>query len=59
MLQTYLQSSWLTGLFTYAAMWLKIVYWPHDPSLTPPETILKAYENMPDVPRPEFVSTGA
>lgn len=59
MLQAYLQGSWLKGQFDYAAMWLKIVYWHHDPSLTPLQTLLKAYENMPDVPRPDFVSAAA
>ncbi len=60
MLEAYLQTSWLgRGLFDYAATWLKIVYWHHDPSLTPLQTILKAYENMPDVPRPDFVSAAA
>jgi tetratricopeptide (TPR) repeat protein len=56
MLQSYLQGTWLKGQFDYAAMWLKIVYWHRDPSLTPLQTLLKAYENMPDVPRPDFVS---
>jgi len=39
-----------------AAMWLKIVYWHHDRTLTPLQTILNAYENMPDVVRPDFVT---
>jgi tetratricopeptide (TPR) repeat protein len=59
MLQSYLQSPWLRGRFDYAAMWLKIVYWHHDPSLTPLQAILKAYDNMPDVPRPDFASAAA
>ncbi len=54
MLQAYLGETWIDyGQFLRAAKWLKIVYWHHDPTLTPQQTILKAYEHMPDVPRPE------
>jgi hypothetical protein len=35
----------------------KTVYWHRDRTLTPLQTILKAYENMPDVVRPDFVTT--
>jgi hypothetical protein len=56
MLQANLQGNWLSGgQFIRAATWLKIVYWHHDDTLTPLQTILKAYDNMPSVPRPEFV----
>ncbi|MDC6176417.1 hypothetical protein [Ralstonia solanacearum] len=56
MLQAHLQETWLgRGQFLRAATWLKIVYWRHDPSLTPLQTVLKAYEDMPKVPRPDFV----
>lgn len=62
LLLKYLESNWLIqGQATTAAMWLKIVLWdPHiragrAPSLTPLETILKAYEYMPHVETPEFV----
>jgi hypothetical protein len=48
---------WLGGgLFTRAAMWLKIVYWHQDKSLTPLDTILMAYENMPGIVRPSFLT---
>jgi hypothetical protein len=56
MLQANLQENWLgRGGAWRAAMWLKIVYWHRDRTLTPLQTILKAYENMPDVVRPDFV----
>jgi hypothetical protein len=57
MLQANLEDHpWLGyGDYYCAAMWLKNVYWHHNRTLTPLETILKAYENMPGVPRPSFV----
>jgi hypothetical protein len=57
MLQANLEDHpWLGyGDYNRAAMWLKNVYWHHNRTLTPLETILKAYENMPGVPRPSFV----
>lgn len=62
LLRKYLESDWLGhGQCVTAAMWLKIVLWDSDiragrkPSLTPLETILKAYEYMPRVETPEFV----
>jgi hypothetical protein len=59
MLQANLQEKWLGGgQFIRAATWLKIVYWHHDETLTPLQTVLKAYENMPKVPRPDFVPAG-
>jgi len=55
-LQAYLQEAWLgKAQFRNAAIWLKIVYWHHTPALTPLRTILSAYDNMPDVQRPDFV----
>ena len=56
MLQANLNENWLgAGQYCRAATWLKIVYWHHDPLLTPLTTILKAYDDMPNVPMPEFV----
>ncbi|MET2526601.1 hypothetical protein [Ralstonia pseudosolanacearum] len=56
MLQAHLQETWLGhGQFLRAATWLKIVYWHHDPSMTPLQTVLQAYDDMPKVPRPDFV----
>lgn len=56
MLQANLQENWLgAGQIMRAAMWLKIVYWHRDKELTPLQTILKAYENMPDVKKPNFL----
>lgn len=56
MLQENLQENWLGyGQEIRAATWLKIVYWHHDFTLTPLQVVLKAYENMPKVPRPDFV----
>ena len=55
MLQANLQEEWLGGgQFIRAATWLKIVYWRGDETLTPLQTVLKAYENMPKVPRRIF-----
>lgn len=57
MLQANLQETWLGGgQMIRAATWLKIVYWHHDKTLTPLQTILMAYNNMPKVQRPDFVA---
>lgn len=57
MLQENLQETWLGGgQMIRAATWLKIVYWHYDESLTPLQTILKAYDNMPKVSKPGFVT---
>ena len=49
-------ASWLgSGQYTQSAIWLKIVYWHHDKSLSPLQTILKAYDDMPSIKRPEFI----
>ena len=59
MLQANLQSIWLGGgQYIRAATWLKIVYSLSGEDLTPLQTILKAYDNMPKVERPDFVSAG-
>lgn len=56
MLQANLDDKWLgVGQYQRGALWLKNVYWHFDRSLSPLETILKAYDNMPDVVRPSFV----
>ena len=56
MLSGKLQETWLgNGQYVRAAMWLKLVYSQHQPPLTPLETILRAYDNMHDVPRPDFL----
>ena len=44
------------GRYSTAAMWLKIVYWHHDEELTPEQILLKCYENMPNVPKSDFIS---
>jgi hypothetical protein len=55
-LKTQLQSDWLvTGQSVLAATWLKIIFWHTGMTKTPLETILKAYDCMPKVPRPVFV----
>ncbi|MCQ2995023.1 hypothetical protein QCD79_25570 [Pseudomonas quasicaspiana] len=56
MLQANLQETWLGGgQYIRAATWLKIVHWHYDQTLTPLQTILKAYDDMPKVPRPDFL----
>ena len=48
--------NWLgQGHTLCAALWLKLVYALHEPALTPLQTILRAYDNMPDVPWPDFM----
>lgn len=55
-LEAKLQDTWLgCGQFIRGATWLKIVYEYCPQELSPVETLLKAYENMPSVPRPDFV----
>lgn len=50
MLTKYMEEPWLRmGLYSYAAIWLKIVYWDNKKVLTPYETILKAYDSMPNI----------
>lgn len=63
MLTANMDTYWLAvGQSLRAAMWLKIVYWDHDvragrpPSRSPLQVVLKAYDNMPEVPKPAFVS---
>jgi hypothetical protein len=56
MLKANLQENWLGGgQFIRAAIWLKIVYWHNDESLTPLQVVLKAYDDMPKVSRPAFL----
>ncbi|WGG52763.1 hypothetical protein [Rugamonas sp. DEMB1] len=56
MLKANLENNWLgSGQYLVAATWLKIVYWSETCNILPGEIILKAYEDMPNVPRPTFV----
>jgi hypothetical protein len=56
MLRTRLESEWLNvGQNLHAASWLKIVYGDDQENMGPTQTILRAYENMPHVTRPDFV----
>jgi hypothetical protein len=64
MLQANLEETWLGGgQGIRAATWLKIVYWDRDvragrpARLTPQQTLLKAYENMPNVAVPGFIQS--
>ena len=43
------------GQFSTATIWLKIVYWHHGQDLTPEQTLLKCYDNMPNVEKPDFI----
>lgn len=63
-LQANLKEEWLgRGQSIRAATWLKIVYWDRDlragraPVLTPLQALLKAYDDMPNVPRPDFLAS--
>ena len=59
MLRANLEENWLGGgQYARAATWLKIVYWHLDPTLTPVQTVHKAYDDMPNVPRPVSRSNG-
>jgi hypothetical protein len=50
MLRANLESRWFGGgQFIRGATWLKSVHCGTDSSLTPLETLLKAYDDMPDV----------
>lgn len=56
MLRLKLEEDWLgCGQTDRAATWLKIIYWHRNPELTPLQTVLHAYDNMPNVPRPDFL----
>jgi hypothetical protein len=51
-----MQDHWLTrGHARSAAGWLKVVYWHTGATKTPLQTVLKAYDCMPQVVRPAFV----
>jgi hypothetical protein len=52
-LKRYLQNDWLShGHMLIAAHWLKVLYWHSGVTASALETILKAYDLMPDVQRP-------
>lgn len=52
-LKLHLQGQWLNhGQAIRSVIWLKILYWHSGVTTTPLDTILKAYDLMPDVPKP-------
>lgn len=56
-LREHLAERWLhNGQYLRSAMWLKIVYELAQPELSPAEVLLKAYDDMPTIPRPAFLS---
>jgi hypothetical protein len=56
LLQIHMAERWLhLGNYQRTAMWLKIVHEVANPGLTPAEVMLKAYDDMPTVPRPAFL----
>lgn len=56
MLRCHLQEVWLGGgQYARAATWLKIIYWDTQLVANPVDAILKAYDNMPKVLRPDIV----
>ncbi|MCX7111124.1 MAG: hypothetical protein NTX45_13555 [Proteobacteria bacterium] len=55
LLQKHLEYDWLgNGHALRAASWLKMVYWDSGLIRTPLATLLKAYDLMPHVTRPDF-----
>ena len=55
-LRNYLAERWLHhGQYMRAAMWLKVVHEVAHPGLKPAEVMLRAYDDMPTVPRPAFL----
>ncbi|MEI7867578.1 MAG: hypothetical protein WCI11_06780 [Candidatus Methylumidiphilus sp.] len=55
LLQKHLEYDWLEeGQVIQAASWLKMVYWDSGLIRTPLATLLKAYDLMPHVTRPDF-----
>lgn len=56
LLQLHLAEHWLhLGQYQRAATWLKIVHEFASPGLSPAQVMLKAYDDMPTVPRPAFL----
>ncbi len=52
-----LQGNWLGhGQYRTAAIWLKTLYWQTGQISDPLQTLLKAYDLMPDVSKPDFLS---
>ncbi len=50
-----LDERWLgAGQYIRAATWLAAIYKFHQPGLSPLETLLRAYDDMPKVVRPAF-----
>ena len=57
MLDVHLQGEWLgRGLHHYALHWLMIAYAEDQPDADPREVVLKAYDHMPKVQRPAWLS---
>jgi hypothetical protein len=56
MLQANLEEKWLgSGQYRRAATWLKVVHGHCGEVASPLQTIIKAYDDMPNVVRPEFL----
>lgn len=56
-LDTNLQHQWLgTGIYSKALHWLMIAYAEDAPDADPREVVLKAYDHMPKVPRPDWLT---
>lgn len=50
MLTQYMREPWLRmGLYSYSAIWLKIIYWDKKITLNQFDTIMKAYESLPNI----------
>lgn len=55
LLSHYLRAEWIgRGRYFIGLTWLKLIYWHHDPTLTPVQVIWKAYDSMPTIERPDF-----
>jgi len=41
---------------TEPALWLKAIYWDSGVARTPEQTFARAYDSMPGIERPDFIS---
>lgn len=57
LLTKHLESDWLGyGQYDRATIWLKVVYENYHAPLSPEQVLLRAYDNMPNVEKPSFIT---